>query len=141
MITLKDIFERLKNENFNVTHDDDAIFIDLDEMWVLMFINCDDDENEDRISMVQYSLFYKGYDDNISYQEYSEYDRHTKKYSDLDFDVIIENLKHFVDSSVRFKNSVNKISNFIDEIAKEIEEYEIPEDFVANMFAKKIDFY
>ena len=140
MTTINDIIEKLNKEQFRFSFDGDAtIEVYLGILIVSMFIEFDPD-NSNRPIVIQYNLVPKDEPEfEIHNEIYDNYDG--KEYQDLDLDTIVDGLRGVIEYSVPINKALTRIAGHIDEIANEIEEYEIPENVVAQMFANKIDFY
>lgn len=142
MVTINDIIEKLNKEQFRFSFDGDAIIeVYLGILIVSMYIEFDPD-NSNRPIAIQYSLVPKDEPDfDIHYEVYDNYDNETKEFKDLDLDTVVDGLRGIIEYSVPINKALTRIAGHINEIANEIEEYEIPENVVAQMFANKIDFY
>ena len=142
MTTINDIIEKLNKEQFRFAFDGDAtIEVYLGILIVSMFIEFDPD-NSNRPIAIQYNLVPKDEPEfDIHYEVYDNYDSETKEFKDLDLDTVVDGLRGIIEYSVPINKALTRISGHIDEIFKEIEEYEIPENVVVQMFANKIDFY
>lgn len=142
MTTINDIIEKLNQEQFRFAFDgDDTIEVYLGILVVSMFIEFDPD-NSNRPIVIQYNLVPKDEPEfDIHHEVYDNYDVETKEFKDLDLDTVVDGLRGVIEYSVPINKALTRIAGHIDEIANEIEEYEIPENVVAQMFANKIDFY
>jgi hypothetical protein len=140
MITINDIIEKLNKEQLRFAFDGDAIIeVYLGILIVSMYIEFDPD-NSNRPIIIQYNLVPKDEPDfDIHHEVYDNYDGN--EYQDLDLDTVIDGLRGIIEYSVPINKALTRIAGHINEIANEIEEYEIPENVVAQMFASKIDFY
>ena len=140
MTTINDIIEKLNQEQFRFSFDGDAtIEVYLGILIVSMYIEFDPD-NSNRPIIIQYNLVPKDEPDfDIHHEVYDNYDGN--EYQDLDLDTVVDGLRGIIEYSVPINKAMTRIAGHLDEIAKEIEEYEIPENVVAQMFANKIDFY
>ena len=140
MTTINDIIEKLNKEQFRFSFDGDAtIEVYLGILIVSMFIEFDPD-NSNRPILIQYSLVPKDEPDfDIHHESYDNYDG--KEYQDLDLDTVVDGLRGIIEYSVPINKALTRIAGHINEIANEIEAYEIPDNVVAQMFANKIDFY
>jgi hypothetical protein len=140
MTTINDIIEKLNKEQFRFSFDGDAIIeVYLGILIVSMYIEFDPD-NSNRPIIIQYNLVPKDEPDfDIHHEVYDNYDG--KEYQDLDLDTVVDGLRGIIEYSVPINKALTRIAGHINEIANEIEEYEIPENVVAQMFASKIDFY
>ena len=140
MITINDIIEKLNKEQFRFAFDGDAtIEVYLGILIVSIFIEFDPDKSNRPIA-IQYNLVPKDeLDFDIHHEVYDNYDG--KEFKDLDLDTVVDGLRGIIEYSVPINKAMTRIVGHLDEIAKEIEEYEIPENVVAKMFSNKIDFY
>jgi hypothetical protein len=140
MTTINDIIEKLNQEQFRFSFDGDStIEVYLGILIVSMYIEFDPD-NSNRPIIIQYNLVPKDEPDfDIHHEVYDNYDGN--EYQDLDLDTVVDGLRGIIEYSVPINKAMTRIAGHLDEIAKEIEEYEIPENVVAQMFANKIDFY
>lgn len=140
MTTINDIIEKLNQEQFRFAFDGDAtIEVYLGLLTVSMYIEFDPD-NSNRPIVIQYNLFPKDEPEfDIQHEVYDNYDG--KEFQELDLDTIVDGLRGMIEYSVPINKALTRIAGHIDDIANEIEEYEIPENVVAQMFASKIDFY
>lgn len=142
MTTINDIIEKLNQEQFRFAFDGDAVIeVYLGILVVSMFIEFDPD-NSNRPIIIQYNLIPKDEPEfDIYHIIYDNYDDETRLFKDLDLDAVVDGLRGIIEYSVPINKALTRIAGHIDEIAKEIEEYEIPENVVVQMFANKIDFY
>lgn len=140
MTTINDIIEKLNQEQFRFSFDGDAtIEVYLGILIVSMYIEFDPD-NSNRPIIIQYNLVPKDEPDfDIHHELYDMYDG--EEYQDLDLDTVVDGLRGIIEYSVPINKALTRIAGHINDIANEIEEYEIPENVVAQMFASKIDFY
>jgi hypothetical protein len=140
MKTINDIIEKLNQEQFRFSFDGDAIIeVYLGILIVSMYIEFDPD-NSNRPIVIQYNLVPKDEPDfDIHHEVYDNYDG--EEFQDLDLDTVVDGLRGIIEYSVPINKALTRIAGHINDIANEIEEYEIPENVVAQMFANKIDFY
>jgi hypothetical protein len=142
MTTINDIVNKLNDEQFRFSFDGDCtIEVYLGILIVSMFIEFDL-ENSNRPIAIQYNLVPKDEPESvIHYEVYDNYDNETKEFKDLDLDTVVDGLRGIIEYSVPINKALTRIAGHINDIANEIEEYEIPENVVVQMFANKIDFY
>ncbi len=140
MTTINDIIEKLNQEQFRFAFDGDStIEVYLGILLVSMYIEFDPD-NSNRPIVIQYNLVHKDEPEfDIHHEVYDNYV--DKEFQELVLDTIVDGLRGMIEYSVPINKALTRIAGHIDEIANEIEEYEIPENVVAQMFASKIDFY
>lgn len=142
MTTINDILNKLNEEQFRFSFDGDStIEVYLGILVVSMFMEFDS-EDSNRPVIIQYTLTTKDNSEIEIHQEfYDEHDMTTNKFNDLDLETIVDGLRGIIEYSVPINKALTRVAAHIDDIAKEIEEYEIPENIVVQMFANKIDFY
>jgi hypothetical protein len=142
MTTINDILNKLNEEQFRFSFDGDStIEVYLGTLVVSMFMEFDS-EDSNRPILIQYTLAPKDNPETEIHQEfYDEHDMSTNKYNDLDLDTIVDGLRGIIEYSVPINKALTRVAAHIDDIVKEIQEYDIPENVVVEMFANKIDFY
>lgn len=141
MTTINDIIEKLNQEQFRFAFDGDStVEVFLGQLIVEMFFEFDHNDSN-RPILVNYSLQLKDKEMSLYDEFYDEHDINTGEFADLNLDTVVDGLRSMIEYSVPINKALTRIAGHIDEIAKEIEEYEIPENVVAQMFASKIDFY
>ncbi len=141
MTTINDIIEKLNQEQFRFAFDGDStVEVFLGQLIVVMFFEFDHNDSN-RPILVNYSLQLKDEEMSLHDEFYDEQDINTGEYADLNLDTVVDGLRSMIEYSVPINKALTRIAGHIDEIANEIEEYEIPENVVAQMFASKIDFY
>lgn len=142
MTKIDDILNKLNEEQFRFSFDGDSeIEIYLGVLTVLMFIEFDSD-NSNKPIIIQYKLTLKDNPEvDLHYDFYDEHDITTNKFNDLNLETIVDGLRGMIEYSVPINKALTRIEKHLDDIAKEIEEYDIPENVVVEMFVKKIDFY
>ncbi len=141
MTTINDIIEKLNQEQFRFAFDGDStVEVCLGQRIVVMLFEFDHNDSN-RPILVNYSLQLKDEEMSLHDEFYDEQDINTGEYADLNLDTVVDGLRSMIEYSVPINKALTRIAGHIDEIANEIEEYEIPENVVAQMFASKIDFY